>query len=76
MKEMLQRTSVSAITSVPLPEFGATPSEDIYNFPHRFEVATLLFTIEMRCLALHKALCGPAYTWAQNTVADKIKAGN
>jgi len=30
----------------------------------------------MRCLALHKALCGPAYTWAQNTIADQIKAGN
>lgn len=75
MKEMLQRTTVGTLASVALPEFSASPGEDVNSFVHKFELATLLFSNELRCLALYKALSGPAYTWAKNSVADLITTG-
>jgi len=72
LREMLQQTSVSALASVSIPEFSAAPGEDVLNFLHRFETATLLFSDDMRCLGLYKALTGPANTWARNNLDAQI----
>lgn len=74
--ESIDKYAASAISTVPIPQFKGLPNEDIHEFLSQFKLATIMFTDEVRCLAIYKALAGSAHTWAKENIKVLIKDGN
>lgn len=68
---LLQQAALS-INSVQVPEFHGLPDEDVEEFRNKFELATLAFTDQHKCLALKKALKNAAFTWSEANLRDHI----
>lgn len=58
--------------TLPVPEFGGLPQEDVFEFLKRFKLATLSLNQKFKCLALNKALTGPARLWAKGNLKGLI----
>lgn len=76
LADSINQFAASAITSVSVPEFGGSPNEDVKSFLRKFKLATISFSVELRCLALNKALIGAARTWAKANIKDLIRSGD
>lgn len=68
LNQTLTQYQVSKIASIQVPEFKGSPGEDVYDFLKKFKLATLSFDDKVRCVALNKALVGPAHTWAKDNL--------
>lgn len=76
LAESMSQQVAANITSMNIPEFGGNLNEDVGTFLRRFKLATFTLTPEMKCLALRKALTGPAYIWYRNNIRDKVAKGD
>lgn len=72
LNHTLSQYQVSKITTIPVPEFRGLPNEDVYEFLKKFKTATLSFDDKVKCVALNKALVGPAHTWAKENLKTLI----
>lgn len=66
-----QYQALKAMT-IPVPEFKGLPHEDVFEFLKRFKIATLSLNQKFKCLALNKALVGPAHLWAKSGIKNFI----
>lgn len=76
LSDSLSQYAATALINLQLPSFAGLPDQDINTFIKEFKSATMTLTEELRCLALNRALIGPAHIWAKTNIKDEIKQGN
>lgn len=68
--ETINQQSMSAISTLQLPEFSGFLREDVRAFMRKFKLATATLNDKMKCLALSRALQDTAHVWAKNNIKE------
>ena len=76
LAESINQYAASSVTSLNVPEFSGSPTEDVKEFVGKFKMATITLSDEMKCLALNKALIGSARIWAKENIKSELTTGN
>lgn len=76
LSESINQQASMALINLPLPNFDGSPDQDVSAFLTRFKDATLTLSPELRCLALFKALTGPARVWAKTAIKTQLEDGD
>ncbi|CAA2976480.1 Hypothetical predicted protein, partial [Olea europaea subsp. europaea] len=76
LSESISQQAAMALINLKLPSFSGAPDQEINSFLRDFKAATLTLNDELRCLALHRSLTGPARVWAKSTIKDDLDVGD
>lgn len=75
LAESSSNQAAATLVNINTPKFAGSVGEDLGQFLHRFEKATVSLTESLRCSILIKSLIDDAAVWARNS-EELAEAGN
>lgn len=76
LAESLTQHAASVLTSTQLPTFSGGPTEDVHDFLKNFELSTITFSPQLKCMALQKSLTESARTWGKLNLKNLISTND
>ena len=76
LSDSISQHAATVLINLKIPEFSGAPQQEVSKFIKDFKAATLTLNDELKCLALQRAIVGPARVWAKTNIKQELAEGN